>query len=259
MKISVISGGFDPIHSGHIEYINSAAEDSDKLIVLLNSDEWLINKKSRNFMPFQERMSVLSSIKKVDEVMSFEDDEEGSAINGLKKIKELFPNDEIIFCNGGDRHSANIPETKLEGISFRFGVGGEKKLNSSSWILKNWTFTSEKRVWGEFFNLYEDKGIKVKELIVNPKSGMSFQRHFKRNEIWLVSKGTCVINFARENPEQKQELILNKFDRMHIDVGSWHQITNPYNEICKIIEIQYGEKTEEEDIERLSYYQENLK
>ena len=75
MKISIVSGGFDPIHSGHIAYLKSARKISDYLIVALNSDDWLINKKKTVFMAFEERKNILINIECVDEVMGFEDDE----------------------------------------------------------------------------------------------------------------------------------------------------------------------------------------
>lgn len=255
MKLVVISGGFDPIHSGHIAYINSASALGDKLIVLLNSDAWLKLKKGQEFMSFSERKIVLESMKNVDEVIAFEDDEIGSCINGLKKLKTRFPNDEIIFSNGGDRNEGNIPEMEVEGITFKFEVGGNNKLNSSSSILKNWSYPSEERIWGSFYNLFADKGVKVKELLVNANSGMSFQRHFKRNEIWLISQGSCVVNFAENDPNEKRSIMLNKFDHFMVNVGNWHQITNPNDEVCKIIEIQFGEQISENDIERLYFYE----
>ena len=257
MKISVVSGGFDPIHSGHISYINAAKQFGDYLIIALNSDEWLRQKKGKEFMPFEERKSILKNIKNVDEVLDFEDDDLGSCINALEKIKMKFPADEIIFCNGGDRGKENIPEMSVDGITLEFSVGGDDKKNSSSWILKNWKYDKERRVWGEFFNLFEDDQVKVKELIIEPNKGMSLQKHHKRSEIWLVSQGKCLVNYSKRSPNEIEEITLNKHNSLHIELGDWHQITNPYNEICKIIEIQYGKETIEEDIERHSYYKNN--
>ncbi len=254
MKISVVSGGFDPIHSGHISYINAAKKHGDYLIIALNSDEWLRQKKGKEFMPFEERKPILENIKNVDEVISFEDDKAGSCINALEKIKAKFPDDEIIFCNGGDRGKENIPEMSVKDITFEFSVGGDDKKNSSSWILKNWKYDKERRIWGEFFNLFEDDQVKVKELIVEPKKGMSLQKHHKRSEIWLVSQGKCLVNYSKSSPDEIEEIILDKHNSLHVELGDWHQITNPYDETCKIIEIQYGKQTIEEDIERHSYY-----
>ena len=256
MKIIIVSGGFDPIHSGHIAYFKSAKELGDKLIVALNSDEWLINKKGRFFMPFLERKAIVENLSCVDLVLNFEDDEQGSAINALIKVKEMHPDDQIIFANGGDRNKENIPEMSVDNISFQFSVGGDYKKNSSSWILKNWQYHHEKRLWGSFYNLYEEDQVKVKELIVAPGKGMSFQKHFKRSEIWLVSKGSCIVNYSKDDPDNKQNIKLNKFDHYLVPLGEWHQITNPFEETCHLIEIQYGEECIEEDIERNEYYQE---
>ena len=168
------------------------------------------------------------------------------------KIK--YPDEEILFCNGGDRNKENIPEMEVSDVTFHFEVGGEDKKNSSSWILKNFEHSSENRVWGKFYNLFVDENLKLKELIVDPKKGMSFQRHFHRNEIWFVSKGKCLINFSKVDAENFQSIELNKEQVFHVEKEAWHQITNPFDEPCHIIEIQYGEKTDEDDIERLRFY-----
>ena len=254
MKIVVVSGGFDPIHSGHIEYFKSAKSLGDKLIVALNSDNWLINKKGKFFMPFGERKAIIQNLSSVDSVIDFDDDDIGSASNALTKVKEMHPNDIISFANGGDRNDSNIPEMAVNGIEFLFSVGGNDKKNSSSWILKNWQYYHEERLWGSFYNLFEEDQVKVKELIVHPGKGMSFQKHFKRSEIWMVSRGSCIVNYSKGNPDEKENIQLNKFDHYLVPLGEWHQITNPFKETCHLIEIQYGEACIEDDIERTEYY-----
>ena len=252
MKIVVVSGGFDPIHSGHIAYFKSARSHGNKLIVALNSDAWLEKKKGKFFMPFEERKAVVESIKFVDEVISFEDDAMGSCINALEAIKAAYPNYEIYFANGGDRDKKNIPEMSVSDINFIFSVGGDNKKNSSSWILNKWQYYFEERQWGSFFNLFEKKNIKVKELIVDSGKSMSFQRHFKRNEIWLVSEGSCTVTYSDDPIEKaKKQIQLNKFDHYLVPIGHWHQITNLSKKKTHIIEIQYGEDCIESDIERL--------
>lgn len=254
MKVIIVSGGFDPIHSGHIDYLKSAKNLGDKLIVALNSDNWLIQKKEKFFMPFNERKSIIENLSFVDLVIDFKDDDLGSATNALLKVKKMYPNDQIIFANGGDRNQTNIPEMSIEGVEFKFSVGGDVKKNSSSWILKRWQYYYEERIWGAFYNLFEQEQIKVKELIVSPKEGMSFQKHFSRNEIWLVSKGSCIVSYSNTTPQNRQNIKLDKFDHYFVPVQMWHQITNPFDEPCHIIEIQYGEKCIEDDIERFEYY-----
>jgi hypothetical protein len=99
----------------------------------------LVTKKKRQTVfKFDDRKLIIENLNFVNEVLGFEDDKQGSCINGLKIIKQRFPKDEILFTNGGDRTAKNIPEMTLDGINFIFGVGGDKKLNSSSKILKDW-------------------------------------------------------------------------------------------------------------------------
>lgn len=254
MKIIIVSGGFDPIHSGHIAYFNDAKKLGDKLIVALNSDDWLVNKKGKFFMPFEERKAIIENLSSVNSVIDFLDDDNGSAVNALIKVKEMYPDDHIIFANGGDRNQGNIPEMSVAGIDFVFSVGGDNKKNSSSWILKKWQYYHEERIWGSFYNLFEESQVKVKELVVAPGKGMSFQKHFKRSEIWMVSKGSCIVNYSKSGPNDKKNIQLNQFDHYLVPVGDWHQITNPFNETCHLIEIQYGEECIEDDIERTEYY-----
>ena len=208
-------------------------------------------------MPFHEREIIISNLEIVDEVLGFDDDKQGSCCFALEKIKSRYPEDEIIFCNGGDRKAENIPEMSVAGITFKFGVGGDYKINSSSSILKEWQFDSEERVWGKFYNLFQDHRIKLKELILEPQKGMSFQRHKKRNEIWFVSKGSCLVKHSQGDPEDIQETKLLTEEVFHVKQGEWHQLINPEQDACHIIEIQYGESTSEDDIERLFYYENN--
>ena len=257
MKTIIVSGGFDPLHSGHISYINEAKKYGDRLIVALNSDQWLSNKKGKPFMNFEERKTILQNLKSVDAVLGFQDDDMGSCIDAIKKVQKLYPQDEIFFCNGGDRNTLNIPEMQVEGIEFIFGVGGENKKNSSSWILKNWQEDFEDRIWGKFFNLYKNEKIKLKELIIFAGKGMSLQRHFKRDEIWFISKGKCEVKYQRISHDEYKIKKLDLHDVFRVGKEDWHQIYNPYAEECRIIEIQYGDETSEEDIERQEFYKGN--
>lgn len=136
MKVVLVTGGFDPLHSGHIEYFKAAKELGDRLIIGLNSDAWLERKKGQAFMPITERVAVVENLKMVDGVILFNDND-GSAIEAIRNVCTLFPNDQIIFANGGDRTADNIPEISEKGVEFVFGVGGTKR-NSSSDILRNW-------------------------------------------------------------------------------------------------------------------------
>ncbi len=138
-KIVLISGGFDPIHSGHIKLINEANKYGD-VVVLLNSDEWLRNKKGKEFLPFNERKIIMQNIKGVIDVIEF-DDRDKSCIDGLKKAKAKYHSSNLNFANGGDRNDKTTAETSYcyqNKIATLWGVGGNNKSNSSSWILKKW-------------------------------------------------------------------------------------------------------------------------
>lgn len=138
--IVAVSGGFDPIHSGHIAMIQQARAFGTHVIVGVNSDEWLTRKKGKPFMPFKERAAIVGAIKGVDRVMPF-NDADGSACDFLEKLKEQYPECNIVFANGGDRNQNNIPEMKVTGIEFKFFVGGEKTASSSD-FLQRWLDTN---------------------------------------------------------------------------------------------------------------------
>ena len=138
-NIILVSGGFDPVHSGHISLIQEAAKFGD-VVILLNSDDWLRAKKGKEFLPYKEREIIMGSIKKVIEVISFNDTDK-TCIEGIKKAIIRFPNHNIKFANGGDRYNDTTPEKlfcEKNGVETLWGIGGDFKMNSSSWILKRW-------------------------------------------------------------------------------------------------------------------------
>ena len=249
MKIVVVTGGFDPLHSGHIEYFRAAKQLGDLLIVGLNSDEWLARKKGQPFMPWQERATIVAALNTVDRVINF-DDSDDSAKDAIRKVKEIFPNHQIIFANGGDRTKENIPEMVISDIQFVFGVGGFNKANSSSWILREWKNPKTLRSWGYYRVLHDIPGTKVKELTIEPGRTLSMQKHFKRNEYWLVSEGQCDVLSMMEGGYSLPAQTLTKHNSYKILQGEWHQLSNPYSLPCRIIEVQYGDSCIEEDIER---------
>ena len=251
MSIVLVTGGFDPIHSGHIEYIKQARE-LGRVVVGVNSDEWLTRKKGQPFMSIDERLSVMGNLKNVLCAIKF-DDSDGSAKDAIRKVRDMFPKEIIIFANGGDRTKENIPEmdTDVDNVQFIFGVGGENKMNSSSWILQEWKSPKTERPWGYYRVLHEVEGMKVKELTVLPGQSLSMQKHQSRNEYWIVSEGQCIVNSRLNNGYALPAKTLNEHDEFKVNKNEWHQLTNPFATPCRIVEIQYGEKCIEEDIERL--------
>ena len=140
--IVLVTGGFDPIHSGHIEYFKAAKALGDTLVVGINSDAWLKRKKGRFFMPLEERGAIISELLMVDKVVGFDDDYDAddSAVKFIQDIREYNPEAEIIFANGGDRKPGTTLEENagIKKVGFAFGVGGTDKKNSSSRLVASW-------------------------------------------------------------------------------------------------------------------------
>ena len=135
MKISIVSGGFDPLHVGHVELFERAKSMSDELWVILNKDEFLANKKGKSFMPFNERRKIVKSLSVVDIVIPCIDKDQ-TVCETLRQIKKTAPRYELFFCNGGVRTSGkDTPDHKVckkLGIESVYGLGD--KIQSSSWL-----------------------------------------------------------------------------------------------------------------------------
>ena len=148
-KVSLVTGGFDPIHSGHISYFAGAKDFSDFLVVGINTEEWLTKKKGQYFQSWVERADIIRHLRMVDAVITVPDDDKGSACGAIAKCLEIA--DTVVFCNGGDRGKTNTPEIDKYGdnprVQFEFGIGGEDKKNSSSWILKGY-FERQQKLLG---------------------------------------------------------------------------------------------------------------
>ena len=128
-KIIAVSGGFDPIHVGHLRMMQDAAQHG-KLVVIANSDDWLLRKKGYVFMPWEERAELIGAYDFVDKVVMAKDDDR----TVVASLDELRPD---IFANGGDREKTNTPEARFckeNGIEMIWGVGGGKIQSSSSMV-----------------------------------------------------------------------------------------------------------------------------
>ncbi len=249
--IVLCTGGYDPCHSGHLAYFKAAKTLGDILVVGLNSDNWLVRKKGRAFLPFSERQNIIENLNFVNRCVLFNDDD-GSAKDAIRKVRAMYPNDRIVFANGGDRTDKNIPEMEFEdfNLEFMFGVGGFNKKNSSSWILEDWKAPQTRRPWGYYRVLHEAVGVKVKELTVEPGAALSMQRHQDRAEFWLVSSGVASVYTLNRATDAELQGRYKRHEYLHIDTAQWHQLINEDASPLKIIEIQYGEHCVEQDIER---------
>lgn len=274
-RVVILSGGYDPIHSGHIEMFKAAKLIGDFVVVCLNSDAWLKKKKGINFLDFEERRNIISSLIYVDDVIGFEDDSEGSAINGIKaavdKYKHAFTNrtmldygeiysdepieTEFVFANGGDRKPNSTPTIEQKyceenGIELVWNIGGEK-FNSSSWILnryRDWHFEMTDRLWGNYKVIYQDSNKKVKIIEIEPGKAISLQTHSQRSEHWVVVEGTATVYL--ETDKSKREEIVYRNESIYVPVGAKHKLSNKTNEMLQIVEVQIGEYLGEDDIVR---------
>ncbi len=135
--VVAVSGGFDPIHVGHIEMFQKSKDLGDELVVILNNDNWLKKKKGFAFMPEDQRVEVIKALRMVDRVVLTSHPENPEDTSVCKELREIRPD---IFVNGGDRTKENIPEVAVceeIGCEMVFGAGPSGKVQSSSWLLNN--------------------------------------------------------------------------------------------------------------------------
>jgi cytidyltransferase-like protein len=132
IKTAIVSGYFDPLHVGHIEYFKMAKELADELIVIVNNHDQCYLKKGDEFMQEKDRLEIVYHLDMVDEAI-LACDKDKSVSETIRMIKRMKPMDDLVFCNGGDRDASNSPEVKVcseLGIEFTQGLG--KKIRSSS-------------------------------------------------------------------------------------------------------------------------------
>ena len=241
----VVSGGFDPLHKGHLRMFEQAKNLGDYLTVILNSDDFLIKKKGFKFMSFSERKEIILGLSSVDKVVKCLDTDQTvcKTLSNLKKKNQV-----DIFANGGDRKNKNeIPEYKIckeNNIKMIFDVGGGK-IQSSSNLADQFRNYFEKRPWGHFENLLEERNVVVKKLVIFPKEKISVQFHNHRSEKWHILKGTGKV-FVEDN-----EFECKKGSYFEIKKGQVHSIENTGKKNLEIIEIQTGSKLFEKDIVRI--------
>jgi cytidyltransferase-like protein len=254
-RVVLVTGGFDPLHSGHIAYFKAARELGDHLVVGVNSDSWLTRKKGRPFMPIEERAAIIKELACVDEVIAFDDSDDTACLAIGQVLSTKASSWKLIFANGGDRTNKTTPEYETWGdhpdVEFAWGVGGKSKANSSSWILDEWKTQKTERDWG-YWRVLDDKpekGYKVKELVIYPGKSLSDQRHLKRSEEWIVLEGVVKMETEWENRKGIVHLEPNQ-PKYHIDKKVWHKASNPNGINAHILEIQRGDECIEEDIER---------
>lgn len=246
---ALVSGGFDPVHLGHLEMIKGARLLADCVVVLLNSDNWLTRKKGKPFMNEQQRTKILLEFSSVHRVIVQDKDQDDSSNRAIEDFAKKNIEKKICYCNGGDRNEEKqIRESEIckkLGIDLKFSVGGNKKIESSSNLTKNYLAEVEKRPWGQFHIIAKGDGYQVKEINVKKDRKQSLQKHKYRSECWQIIKGMCKIQVGKEI------FILCEGKNIFIPQGEIHRIENIGDEELKLVEIQIGDRIEEEDITRI--------
>jgi D-beta-D-heptose 7-phosphate kinase/D-beta-D-heptose 1-phosphate adenosyltransferase len=245
-KIKVaVSGGFDPVHVGHLRMFQEAKKLGDHLTVILNSDKFLNEKKQYNFMNYKERKEIILGFDCVDEVIKSVDSDQTvrKTLISLAKEKKI-----DIFANGGDRKNEDdLPEKEIcleNNIQMIFGIGGGK-VQSSSKLIEPFLNPKEKKPWGYFENLIIENNYLIKRLVIYPNSSLSLQYHNNRDENWTILKGK-----GRFTIEDKQYIEGAGYS-FKIKKLQKHRIENLEKEDLIILEIQSGDDLSEEDIVRL--------
>lgn len=244
-----VSGGFDPLHVGHVRMFQEAKKLGDKLVVILNNDSWLRAKKGYAFMPEKERAEVIGSFSFVDRVVLTDHSETDDDMSVSRTLKKIRPH---IFANGGDRVQKNTPEDSVcaeLNIERRYRIGHGGKVQSSSWMIQNASRPVKRTVrpWGEYYGWDHGESWHLKTIYIKPKSGLSLQYHHHRTECWLLVEGDAVAT-VRDNQGKESKVSLKKGVTYCIGKKQVHRLESKKG--GTVVEVAYGD-FDEEDIVRL--------
>lgn len=257
----IVTGGFDPLHSEHVRMIQAAIKSCDELWVGVNTDAWLLRKKGYAIMPLVNRVAliqqIISPLTKQFHISYMHDDDD-TAIDFITKtgnnIRNVHPSAKITFFNGGDRTENNIPEMAIcreLHIELAFNCGNTSNSEHGQEFMKK-TLTQlkqhTKRPWGYYETLDKGTGYKVKKLVVEPGQSLSMQRHMHREEGWSLVSGSGLVEGISDNGESFTASLSSV--GILIPIMEWHRLYNPGKVPLVLIEVQRGEYTEEDDIER---------
>ena len=197
---ALVSGGFDPIHVGHLRMFQDAKKIADKVILLLNNDEWLIKKKGKPFMNQNQRKEILEEFISISEVIIQTSSEASSSLAIEEFVKKIQINQFVIVMAETEVILKILRETEIcdkLNVNLEFGIGG-KKIESSSNLTKNYLGEYEKRPWGNYHIIAKNLGYQIKEIKVSMNSKLSLQKHQNRAEFWQIIRGNCKVTVGEK-------------------------------------------------------------
>ena len=256
-RVVAVSGGFDPLHIGHVRLLRAARALGDRLVVIMNNDNWLMAKKGFVFMPQEERVELLRKFPFVDNVVLTshrKDDPDRSVVRTLKEVKP------DIFANGGDRDpkdakkkssSLNLDQTfcRENGIELIFNVGEGGKVQSSSWMINAARKPASRSVrpWGRYYGWDSGKGWNLKTVYIDRGKRLSLQYHRGRSEHWMLVEGDATATI--ESPSGLKEMYtLRLGESFRVGKGAVHRLESKKGGV--IVEVALGH-FDEDDIVRL--------
>lgn len=249
-KWVAVSGGFDPLHIGHVRMFEAAQKLGDKLVVILNNDNWLKDKKGFAFMPQKERKELIEALPYVDKVVLTDHkkgDKDRSVVRALRALKPA------VFANGGDRKPKGdpIPEVaacRKLGIKLVYNVGRGGKVQSSSWLINASRKPASKSVrpWGEYYGWDSGRGWNLKTIYLKPNKRVSLQYHNHREEWWLLVAGDAYAII--HDGKSEQTISLRRGEVLRIGKRQIHRLGSKRG--GTVVEVAYGD-FDEDDIVRL--------
>lgn len=249
-KLVAVSGGFDPLHIGHVRLFKAARKLGDKLVVIVNNDNWLRAKKGFVFMPQKERVELLEAFPFVDWVVLTshkKDDLDRSVCKALQKIRPH------VFANGGDRFRKNTSERQLckrLGIRMVFNVGKGGKVQSSSWMIDAARKPASRTVrpWGRYYGWDSGKRWNLKTVYVHPGKRLSLQYHHGRSEHWMLVEGDATATIQSSTGLIEETYPLRLGESFRVGRGAVHRLQSKKGGV--VVEVALG-KFDEDDIVRL--------
>ncbi|TSC87215.1 MAG: mannose-6-phosphate isomerase [Parcubacteria group bacterium Gr01-1014_8] len=257
-RVVAVSGGFDPLHIGHVRMFEAARKLGDKLVVILNNDNWLKDKKGFAFMPEKERKELIEALPFVDQVVVTDHkkgDPDRSVVRALRHVKPH------IFANGGDRDTRDAKKKTSSlnadqnfciqhGTRVVFNVGRGGKVQSSSWMIQDAARHTARSVrpWGEFYGWDAGGNWYVKTIYVRPNKRLSLQYHNKRSESWMLVSGDATATIGKKG-EKLTRVKLKRGEAFTVPKGYVHRLESKKG--GTLVEIALGSSFNEKDIVRL--------